>query len=83
MSYCLLVFGNIFGLDAYKEEKRRYISFTVKDNHNLQVLQNKLNMLLLDTDYNTPTEDLVHQTVYTPDGCIPDYSLHLQDSQVR
>ena len=35
LSYCLPVFGNIFGLDNYKEENRRYFSFTVKDNHNL------------------------------------------------
>ena len=47
LSYCLPVFVNIFGLDTYKEENRRYFSFTVKDNNNLQVLQNKLNKLLL------------------------------------
>ena len=56
------VFGNIFGLDNYKEENRRYFSFTTKDNNNLQVLQNKLNKLLLIADYNTSTADLLHQT---------------------
>ena len=62
LNYCLPVFGNIFGLDKYKEENRRYFSFTVKDNNNLQVIQNKLNKLLLDAEYNTPTADLLHQT---------------------
>ena len=56
------VFGNIFGLDKYKEENRNYFSFTSKDNNNLQVLQNKLNKLLLSADYNTPTVDLLRQT---------------------
>ena len=50
LNYCLPVFGRIFGLDKYKEENRRYFSFTVKDNHNLQVLQNKLNKLLLNAE---------------------------------
>ena len=62
LSYCLPVFGNIFGLDKYKQENRKYFSFTVKDNNNLQVLQNKLNKMLLTADYNTSTEDLLHQT---------------------
>ena len=62
LNYCLPVFGNIFGLDGYKEENRRYFSYTIKDNNNLQVLQNKLNRLLLDADNNTPTSDLLHQT---------------------
>ena len=42
--------------------RRYYFSFTVKDNNNLQVLQNKLNKLLLDADHNTPTADLLEQT---------------------
>ena len=62
LSYCLPVFGNIFGLDTYKEENRRYSSFTVQDNNKLQTLQNKLNKMLLDADYNTPTADLLQQT---------------------
>ena len=62
LSYCLPVFGNIFGLDTYKEENRKYFSFTVKDNNTLQTLQNKLNRLLLNARYNTPTADLLEQT---------------------
>ena len=62
LNYCLPVFGNIFGMETYKEENRRFFSFTIKDNNTLQVLQNKLNKILLDAEYNTPTEDLLNQT---------------------
>ena len=34
----------------------------MKDNHNLQVVQNKLNRLLLDADRNTSTCDLLKET---------------------
>ena len=49
-------------METYKEENRRFFSFTIKDNNTLQVLQNKLNKILLDAEYNTPTEDLLNQT---------------------
>ena len=39
LNYCLPVFGNVFGLESYKEENTRYQSYTVKDNKSLQVLQ--------------------------------------------
>ena len=61
LSYCLPVVGNIFGLHSYKEENRRYFSFTVKDNQNLQVIKNKLNKLLLNADKNTSTAKLLHK----------------------
>ena len=62
LNYCLPVFGNIFGLEKYKDENRIYFSFTMKDNNNIQVLQNKLNRLLLNADYTTPTSELLDQT---------------------
>ena len=62
MSYCLPVFGNVFGLEQYKETNSRYTSFTVSDNNQLQMLQNKVNRLLLGADYNTSTADLVRDT---------------------
>ena len=62
MSYCLPVFGNVFGLDDYKESNSRYTSFTIKDNNSLQVLQNKVNRLLLDAEYTTPTVELLKAT---------------------
>ena len=63
LNYCLHVFGNIFGMDSYREVNRKYFSFTVKDNNTLQTLQNKLNrMLISNTDYNTPTSELLRRT---------------------
>ena len=62
LSYCLPVFGNVLGLDKYKEENNKYTSFTSSDNHKLQVLQNSLNRLLTKADYNTPTSVLLEQT---------------------
>ena len=62
LSYCLPVFGNVFGTDKYKEENNKYTSFTVRDNNKLQVLQNNLNRLLTDTDFNTSTKDLLEMT---------------------
>ena len=62
MSYCLPVFGNVFGLATYKEKNSRYSSFTVNNNHQLQVLQNKVNRLLIGAEYNTPTADLIRDT---------------------
>ena len=62
LNYCLPVFGNVFGLENYKEDNSRYQSFTTKDNKNLQVLQNKLNRMLLHAEYNTPTEKLLEDT---------------------
>ena len=59
LNYCLPVFGNVFGLEDYKEDNSRYQSYTVKDNQNLQVLQNKLNRVLLHADKNTSTEQLL------------------------
>ena len=38
MSYCLPVFGNVFGLEKYKETNSRYTSFTVSDNNQIQML---------------------------------------------
>ena len=54
------MFGNIFGLEKYKEENRRYASYTMRDNRKLQMSQNDVNRLLLDADPLTPTEELVH-----------------------
>ena len=62
LSYCLPVFGTIFGLESYKEENSRSTSFTIKDNHNLQVLQNKLNQLILGADFTISTSDLLKET---------------------
>ena len=62
LNYCLPVFGNVLGLDDYKEDNSRYQSFTMKDNHTLQVLQNKLNRFLLQADQSTPTWKLLQDS---------------------
>ena len=62
LNYCLPVIGNVFGLEQYKEENNMYTSYTMGDNHTLQVLQNKLNRLLTGSQYNTPTIELLQQT---------------------
>ena len=57
--YGLPVFGTVFGLEEYKERNSRYTSFTMKDNQSLQILQNKVNRLLLGADNRTSTEELI------------------------
>ena len=42
MNYCLAVYGNTFGLEKYKEENRRYTSFTIRDNNIYSLYQIKL-----------------------------------------
>jgi hypothetical protein len=54
--------GTFFALISItKEENRRYFSYTVEDNI-IQVLQNEVNKLLTNADYNAPTADPLQQT---------------------
>ena len=62
MNYCLPVFGNVLGMEKYKEGNSRHQSYTAKDNQKLQVLQNNLNRILLKAKYDTPTEVLLKET---------------------
>ena len=62
LSYRLPVFGNVLGLESYKEVNSRYSSYTFSDNSRLQVLQNKVNRLLTDSQYRTPTSELLEKT---------------------
>jgi hypothetical protein len=62
LSYCFKLFGNVFGLEKYKEVNNKYQSFTTSDNNKLQVLQNTLNRMLTGVVYNTTTSDLIEQT---------------------
>ena len=62
LNYCLPVYGNVFGLEGYKEENSRYQSYTTRDNQKLQVLQNKRNRLLFNAKYDTTTEVLLRDT---------------------
>ena len=62
LKYCLEVFGNVFGLQKYKENSSRYTAFTTSANNDLQVLQNKVNRLLLNKWRDISTEDLCLET---------------------
>ena len=62
LNYCLAVYGNVFGLDHFKEENSRSTSFTRTDNQRLQTIQNKLNRVLTNSDQNTPTSELLEAT---------------------
>ena len=60
--YCLPMYGNVIGMEQYKEENSSHQSFTASDNQRLQVLQTKLNRLLLGAKYDKPTETLLRET---------------------
>ena len=61
LQYCLPVFGNVFGLEKYRDTNNKFSSFTKSDNKKLQVLQNSLNRMLTESEYNTSTEELLEQ----------------------
>ena len=42
LMYCLQVFGNVHGLNIYKDSKGRSAGITVTDCNKLQVLQNSM-----------------------------------------
>jgi len=54
LNYCLPVFGNVFGLEEYRDRNRRYVSFTLEDNRKLQVLQNSVMRLITGLPFGTP-----------------------------
>ena len=58
LKYCLPVFGNVFGLERYKETGCGYSAYTQAANHDLQVLQNKVNRILLGKWCDISTEEL-------------------------
>ena len=60
--YCLPVYGNVFGLDKYKDTSSRSLSFTTGDCRKLQVLQNSVSRLITGARYDTSTSDLLNAT---------------------
>ena len=62
LKYCMQVYGNVFGLENYKIGGKRYFSYTVAANNDLQVLQNKINRILLHKFKDISTEELCRQT---------------------
>ena len=60
--YCLPFFGNVHGLDIYKDSKGRSAGMTMTDCNKLQVLQNSVNRLITGARQGTATADLPDDT---------------------
>ena len=59
--YCIIVFGNVVGIDEYKDSNR-IAGMTVQDCNKLQVLQNSVMRLLLRNSDRMSTSELLRQT---------------------
>ena len=59
LMYCLPVFGNVHGLDIYRDTKGRSSGMTIMDCNKLQVLQNSVNRLITGARQGTATADLL------------------------
>ena len=59
--YCLSVFGNISGMQNYREGARMD-GLAADDCNKLQVIQKSLNRLLTGAIKGTPTKDLLERT---------------------
>ena len=62
LNYCLPVFGNVFGLDSYRDENSRSVAFTREDNRKIQMLQNCVMRLLSGLGTETPTSNFLLET---------------------
>ena len=62
LNYCLTVFGNVFGLDRYRDTATRHGSFTKEDSRRLQVLQNSVMRIETGEPMGTPTTSLLKLT---------------------
>ena len=56
------MFGNVFGLDRYRDTTTRFAAFTKEDNRRLQVLQNTVLRLLTGARRGTQTTTLLEIT---------------------
>ena len=61
LSYCLPLFINTWGLEAYNDTQVRFTCYTKEDNRKLQVLQNQVARLLINKplERHLPTADLL------------------------
>mgnify|MGYP001179234605 FL=1 len=62
LMYCLPVFGNVHGLDIYRDTRGRSSGMTITDCNKLQVLQNSVNRLITGARQGTATADLLENT---------------------
>ena len=60
--YCLPVFGNVHGLQVYRDNRGRSAGMTVTDCNKLQVLQNRVNRLITRARHGVTKADLLRDT---------------------
>ena len=61
LNYCIEIFGNVWGLDIYDDQDRRYSAFPKDENMQLQIIMNKVLRSLTGLDRETPVTTL-HDT---------------------
>ena len=71
LSYCIQLYGNIWGLKTLEDSETRQNSFTKANLKTLQVIQNKVLRLMTGRRYDTPVLQLL--IVRQSNGC-PQYS---------
>ena len=54
LKYCIEIFGNVWGLDIYDDQDRRYSAFTKDENMQLQIIMNKVLRSLTGLHRETP-----------------------------
>ena len=64
LTYGIQVYGGVWGLDNLRTVEARTKSFTKEDNHNLQVIMNKVLRTLTGLDRETPVKILLQQSGY-------------------
>ena len=61
LNYCIEIYGNVWGLDTYDDQARRFSAYTKEDNMKLQTIMNKVLRSLTGLDRDTPVTTL-HDT---------------------
>ena len=61
LTYCLQLFGNVWGIPSLDEHRRRFSAFTKDDNRRLQSLQNKLFRVQTGLPQDTPLTVLLEK----------------------
>ena len=64
LTYGIQVYGAVWGLEPYKVSDSRNKSFTKEDNHNLQVIMNRVLRSLTGLPRETPVRQLLHESGY-------------------
>ena len=62
LTYCLQLFGNVWGIPNFDENRRRFSAFTKEDNRKVQCLHNKVLRLKSGLPQDTPLTQLLDCT---------------------